>query len=97
LLADYRRRALANEFMYPRSGTDPAVAFGMVLQGDFSGGVKFLQRSIEHQSSLQNNTGRDLSRTYLAEIYIELLAPKQRASIVTSGANLTQKQRHEFA
>jgi len=88
LLADPRRRGLANEFMFARSLTDPAVALGMVLEGDFSGGVRFLERSIEHQSKFETNTNRDFSRILLAEIYIELLAPKRRAPILVVLRNL---------
>jgi class 3 adenylate cyclase/tetratricopeptide (TPR) repeat protein len=88
LLADHRRRGLANEFIFARSGTDPAVALGMVLEGDFSGGVRFLERSIEDQSELETNTNRDFSRVLLAEIYIELLAPKRKAPILVVLKNL---------
>jgi class 3 adenylate cyclase len=88
LLAEHRRRALASEFIYPRTLSDLAVAFAMVAEGDFSGGVSVLERSIEHQSMVENTAGRDFSRITLAEIYIGLLAPKQRASILVVLKNL---------
>jgi hypothetical protein len=88
LLAEHRRRALASEFIYPETLSDLAVALAMVAEGDFSGGASFLERSIEHQSMVENNAGRDLSRVTLAEIYIELLAPKRRASILVALKNL---------
>jgi hypothetical protein len=88
LLADQRPRGLAKENMFARSLTDPAVALGMLLEGDFSGGVRFLERSIEYQSKFENNTHRDFSRILLAEIYIELLAPKKKAPILVVLKNL---------
>jgi hypothetical protein len=70
------------------SGTDPAVALGMVLQGDLAGGVRFLERSIEYHTRVEDNPGRDFSRMLLAEIYIELLAPKKKAPISVVLKNL---------
>jgi class 3 adenylate cyclase/tetratricopeptide (TPR) repeat protein len=88
LLVEHRQRALASEFIFPRALTDPAVALGMVLEGDFSGGVRFLERSIEDQSKFEANTSRDFSRILLAEIYIGLLVPKTRAPILIVLRNL---------
>jgi class 3 adenylate cyclase len=88
LLMEYQRRALVSEFLYPRTLSDAAVALAMVRKGDFSGGVAFLERSIEHQSRVETNMDRDLSRILLAEIYIELLTPQERAPVLVVLKNL---------
>lgn len=78
LLTDHRRRAIANDFMYCRVGTDGPLGLAMVLQGDFSGGVRFLESAIKyHDTTGSPNSGR-LTRLMLAQIYIELLAPKSK-------------------
>jgi class 3 adenylate cyclase len=78
LLRVHRRRAIANEFFYCRTGTDGPMGVAMVLQGNFSGGVCFLERAIERHRKMNNAVGQDFSRMFLAEIYIEILTSKKR-------------------
>jgi class 3 adenylate cyclase len=78
VLTEARRRSMASEFFYCRTATDGSVAAAMVLQGDFSGGVRFLERSIKDHERTGNTFGRDFSRIILAEIYLEFLAPKAK-------------------
>jgi hypothetical protein len=76
LLTDHRRRAIANDFMFCRVGTDGPLGLAMVLQGDFSGGIRFLESSIKHCE--QTGSPRKVVGLMLAQIHIELLAPKSR-------------------
>ena len=78
LLRDHRKRAIANEFLYCRTGTDGALGLAMVLQGDFARGARFLRSAIRHHDQTGATVGRDFTRITLAEIYSELLASKQR-------------------
>ena len=78
LLAEHRQRAAANEFMYSRVGTDGPVGLAMVLQGDFSGGVRFLENAIKYHDQTGSPSVGNLTRLMLAQIYIELLAPKAK-------------------
>jgi class 3 adenylate cyclase/tetratricopeptide (TPR) repeat protein len=78
VLSEARRRAMACEFFYCRTATDGAVGAAMVLQGDFSGGVRFLESSIKDHERTGNTFARDFSRIILAEIYLEFLAPKAK-------------------
>jgi class 3 adenylate cyclase len=81
VLSEARGRSIANEFFYCRTATDGSVAASMVLQGDFSGGVRFLESSIKEHERTGNTFGRDFSRIILAEIYLEFLAPKAKPAL----------------
>jgi hypothetical protein len=47
LLCDHRQRALANDFNSCRLGSDPPLGVAMVLEGDFAGGVHFIEAAIQ--------------------------------------------------
>jgi class 3 adenylate cyclase len=81
LLIDHRHRAIANDFLYCKTGTDGPVGIAMVLQGDLSGGSRFIEWAIKRHDQAGNVIGRDFSRIFLAEIYIEFLAPKEKAPL----------------
>jgi hypothetical protein len=86
LLTDHRRRAIANDFMFCRMGTDGPLGLAMVLQGDFSGGVRFLESAIRHRE--QTGSPSKLVRPMLAQIYIEMLAAKSKPPISVLLRNL---------
>jgi hypothetical protein len=86
LLIDHRRRAIANEFMFCRMGTDGPLGLAMVLQGDLSGGVRFLESAIRHRE--QTGSPSKLVRLMLAQIYIEMLAAKSKPPIPVLLRNL---------
>jgi hypothetical protein len=80
LLRDHRQRALADDFNYCRLGSDPLLGIAMVLEGDFAGGVRFIEAAIQRNEDEGSPVGRDHARIYLAELYLEFLAPKQKPS-----------------
>lgn len=78
LLRAHRQRALANDFNYCRLGGDPPLGVAMILEGDFAGGVRFIEAAIQRSESEGSPLGRDLASIFLAETYLEFLAPKQK-------------------
>ena len=78
LLRAHRQRVLANNFNYFTVGTDPALGVAMVLEGNFAGGVRFIEAAIQRSEHEGSPVGRDYARIILAEIYLEFLAPKQK-------------------
>jgi class 3 adenylate cyclase len=78
LVRDHRQRALANDFNYCRIGSDPPLGVAMVLEGDFAGGVRFIEAAIQRNELEGSPLGRDFARIFLAETYLEFLAPKQK-------------------
>jgi hypothetical protein len=77
LLLALRERALSNDFLYIVFGIDPPLGVTKVLQGDFAGGVRFLEELLKRNEAVKNRFGADVARLYRAETYMELLAPKQ--------------------
>ena len=78
MVREHRRRALANGFDYCRVGSDPALGIAMVLEGDFAGGVRFIEGTVQWNDLAGSPLGRDFARIFLAEAYLEFLAPKQK-------------------
>jgi hypothetical protein len=88
LLRDHLQSALANDFNYYRIGCDPFLGVAMALEGDFAGGVRFLEAAIqrnEHEGGLPN---RDFVGIVLAETYLEFLAPRQKPPAMVVLKNL---------
>ena len=50
----------------------------MVLEGDFAGGVRFIEAAIQRNENEGSPVLRDFARILLAETYLEFLAPKQK-------------------
>jgi len=88
LLTEYRQRALANEWVYALAGIDAPLGAAKVLQGDLSGGVRFIEAAIERNYKAENSNGADFARMILAEIYIEILGNKQRPPVRVILSNL---------
>ncbi len=88
LLTEYRQRALANEWVYALAGIDAPLGAAKVLQGDLSGGVRFIEAAIERNYKAENRNGADFARMILAEIYIEILGNKQRPPVRVILSNL---------
>jgi class 3 adenylate cyclase len=80
LLRAHRQRVLANNFNYTTVGTDLALGVAMVLEGNFTGGVRFIEAAIQRSEHEGSPVGRDFASILLAEVYLEFLAPKQRPS-----------------
>jgi hypothetical protein len=68
-LREHRQRAIANNVLFCRTGTDGPFRIAIVLQGDFSGGIRFLEGAVELHHQAGNTTARDLTRMFLAETY----------------------------
>ena len=88
LLRDHLQSALANDFNYYRIGCDAFLGVAMALEGDFAGGVRFLEAAIqrnEHEGGLPN---RDFVGIVLAETYLEFLAPRHKPPAMVVLKNL---------
>jgi len=68
----------------------PAMPLGvaMVLQGEMAAGVRFLEDLIDRNRELGFVVGRDITRLYLAELYIEILGSTQRPTFPVILRNL---------
>jgi class 3 adenylate cyclase/tetratricopeptide (TPR) repeat protein len=77
LLWSTRTRCMAAGWTYITSASDTALGPTMVLRGEFGKGVRFLESIIETDINLGFVVGRDMARMYLAQVYLELLAPTQ--------------------
>jgi hypothetical protein len=88
LLRDHLKRALANGWNYCRLGSDPPLGVAMVLEGDFVGGVRFIEAAIRRNELEGNPGGRDLARVLLAETYLEFLASKKKPAPIVMLKNL---------
>lgn len=78
LLWATRTRCIGVGWTYITSASDMPLGVTMVLRGDFEKGVRFLEAIIETDIKLGFVVGRDIARSYLAQVYLELLAPTQR-------------------
>jgi len=96
LLWSTRTRCIAAGWTYITSASDVALGLAMVLRGEFEKGVRFLESIIETDIKLGFVVGRDMARTFLAEVYLELLAPTQPVSIRVILRNLPFLVRTKF-
>ena len=60
----------------------------MVLEGDFAGGVRFIETAIQWNELEGSPVGRDYARMSLAETFLEFLAPKQKSALSVLLKNL---------
>jgi hypothetical protein len=60
----------------------------MALEGDFAGGVRFIKAAILRNEREGSPLGRDFGRIFLAEMYLEFLAPKQKPPLSVILKNL---------
>jgi hypothetical protein len=88
LLRNHRERALANDFNYCRVGIDPPLGVAMVLEGDFANGVRFIEAAIQRNDREGSPLGRDFARIFLAETYLEFLAPRRKPPLSVIVKNL---------
>ncbi|HLJ64110.1 MAG TPA: hypothetical protein VKT70_08400, partial [Stellaceae bacterium] len=72
-----REQLIANGHRYVVDGLDPALGIAKILQGDFSGGIRFLAELVKQMEAIDNPLGAVTTRIYQAEAYIELLTPRQ--------------------
>jgi class 3 adenylate cyclase/tetratricopeptide (TPR) repeat protein len=78
LLSEIRRECVRNDWVYNLVGTDLILSISAVLEGRFAEGVKGIERYIAWNDREKYRLGADWGRIYLAEVYLELLAGKQR-------------------
>ena len=72
-----RERCCNTGWTYITSATDMPLGITMALQGDMAGGVRYLEKLIEHNKEIGFVAGTDMARFYLAELYIMLLQSKE--------------------
>jgi hypothetical protein len=60
----------------------------MLLDGDFAGGVRFIKDAMERNELEGCPVASDFARVFLAEIYLEFLAPKQKLPLSVVLKNL---------
>ena len=88
LLEEERRRGVANGYPYVFVGTDGAVGVCKVLQGDFRGGVRFIEEAIVRRESEGQQVAADWYRVILCDVYFQIIAGSEKLPFATLLANL---------
>jgi hypothetical protein len=83
-----RERCCNTGWTYITSATDMPLGITMALQGDLTGGVRYLEKLIEHNKKIGFVAGIDMARFYLAELYIMLLQSKELPPFAVARKNL---------
>ncbi len=81
LLREVRERLIAGGNSYATTPIDSALGVAKVLQGDISGGIRSLQELVRRREAENDNFNATFARLNQAEVYIELLAPRQMPSL----------------
>ncbi len=87
-LREVRERCCNAGWTYITSATDMPLGIAMALQGDMAGGVRYLEKLIEHNKEIGFVVGTDMARLYLAELYIMLLQSKDLPAFAVIRKNL---------
>jgi hypothetical protein len=87
-LRGVRERCFNAGWTYITSATDMPLGIAMALQGDMAGGVRNLEKLIEHNQEIGFVVGTDMARFYLAELYIMLLQSKELPPFAVIRKNL---------
>jgi tetratricopeptide (TPR) repeat protein len=85
-----RRRGESKEYHHTKAVVDGPLGVAMVLKGDISKGIRFMEAAIERNRKEGNMVATDVARLYLAETLIEILRPKQKPPVNVLLRNLPQ-------
>lgn len=88
LLRAVRERLIVSGNSYATSPIDNALGVAKVLQGDISGGIRDLEELARRREAANDNFNVIFARLTQAEVYIELLASRQRPSLLIVLKNL---------
>ena len=83
-----RERCCNAGWTYITSATDMPLGIAMALQGDMAGGVRYLERLIEHNKEIGFVVGTDMARFLIAELYIMILQSKELPPFAVIRKNL---------
>jgi len=81
LLRDWMNRCAANNWRYLQSGCDGIYGVGLVINGEISRGIRWLEEAILRREQEGYRMVADWYRMYLCEIYIEIISGKEKPSI----------------
>lgn len=87
-LEEERRRGLANGYPYVFAGTDGAMGVCKILQGDFSGGVRFIEEAILRREGEGHHVAADWYRVILCDAYLQFIAGNEKLPLLTLLRNL---------
>ena len=88
MLLKHRSDCEDRGFVYGQTGGDAPIAVAMVLCGDFGGGVNYINGAIARSEALGDAHVADIQRVYAAEIFLEILAAKERPPLKVLLSNL---------
>ena len=80
-LQKLRRCCLASGFHYPLIGADPASGVCEVLQGNISAGIHDIEAAIVRRNNEGYRAAADWYGGFLCEVYLEIIAPKEKLPI----------------
>jgi hypothetical protein len=80
-LRDWMDRCAANDWPYLQSGPGGIYGVGLVIDGEISRGVRWLEEAILRREQEGYRTVADWYRMYLCEIYLEIISAKQKPPI----------------
>jgi hypothetical protein len=78
VLTDLKEQLHRNGWLWNLAGTDLILSIALVMRGEFGSGIRKIDAYIAERDHDGYQAAADWGRIYLAEIYLELLAGKER-------------------
>ncbi len=88
ILEDYRRRGVADGFLYGVAGSDASVGMCKVLQGNIGDGIHFIEEAILRREKESNRRVADWWRMFLAEVYLQIISGNEKPPTLTLLKNM---------
>jgi class 3 adenylate cyclase len=88
LLEEFRRRCVADGYLYPVRAADCIIGVCKVLEGDIRGGIRMLEEVILIREKEGYRSAADWSRLILCEVYLQIIAGNEKLPFKTVLRNL---------
>ena len=88
LLEEFRRRCVADGYLYPVRAADCIIGVCKVLEGDIRGGIRLLEEVILTREKEGYRSAADWSRFILCEVYLQIIAGNDKPPFKTVLRNL---------
>jgi len=95
-LTEVRQQGIEKDYQYIKVGADGPLGVAKILLGDFKGGLSFLEQAVERNDHEGNGLGSSLTRVFLAEVLIEMMAAKKKPPLRVIVKNLSALVRVAF-
>jgi class 3 adenylate cyclase len=88
LLEEHNRRCMADGDLYCLVGNEGIIGVGKVLQGNIGEGIRLLEEAISRREKEGYRTAADWYRMFLSEVYLQIIAGKEKPPLPTLLKNL---------